>query len=158
VPPSYNDLFGNDKSWDATATILYRDSQDRASRVRTVEEATELMERALMSGDTSLARAVAMRATTQALVPTVGAKWAPLVDKWAESQPGSTEQHIGELADITRATTDVQKRFARNMSYTLSKPRELVERTSTGWLRMLMRPPNDQRCDGRFDSAFRWCH
>jgi hypothetical protein len=118
-------LFGNAKSWDTTATILYRDSQDRAAKLKTPDEATEMMERALMSGDASLARAIAMRATQQALVPMVGDKWAPVVDKWAQSQPDNVGEDIGELADIVQATTKPQHQFARNMSYSVPTPGEL---------------------------------
>lgn len=44
---------------DSASIISYRDAQDRAARLEHSEEAGRVMDRALTSGDTTLARAVA---------------------------------------------------------------------------------------------------
>ena len=119
-------LFGNPRNWDSTATISYRDALDRADRLKTPDEAAALLERAAMSGDEILGRAVAMKAMGRVGPAGMGNHgWAQVVDRWVEGQPPETATNIQELADIVDASNSTQARFAANMSYTLPRPSEL---------------------------------
>lgn len=124
--------FGNAKSWDSASIISSRDAQDRADRVKSADEAAALLERAIMSDDEILGRAVALRAFNHAVKPELGDSWSPVVHRWIETQPPGTAEDISELADIAQAATDPKARFARNMYYTLPTPGELVGKNIDG--------------------------
>ncbi len=119
-------LFGNPQSWDSTATISYRDALDRVDRLKSPEEAAALLERAVMSGDEILGRAVAMKAMGRIGPAGMGNNgWAQVVDRWVEGQPPETAEYVQELVDIMDQSTSTQARFAVQMEYTLPRPREL---------------------------------
>lgn len=122
----YKKRFGNAKSGDAASIISFRDAQDRVDRVRTVDEAAALLERAMMGEDDILGRAVAWKAFNHAVTPGLGDTWSPIVHRWLETQPPGTAEDIEELADIAAVSTDPKARFARNMYYTFPTPTELV--------------------------------
>lgn len=79
--------FGNAKSWDSASIISFRDAQDRADRVKSADEAAALLERAIMSEDDILGRAVALRAFNHAVKPGLGDSWSPIIRRWIETQP-----------------------------------------------------------------------
>lgn len=119
-------LFGNPRTWDSASTISYRDALDRADRLKSPDESSALLERAIMSGDEILGRAVAMKALGRIGPAGTGNHgWAQVVDRWVETQPTGTVEYVQELFDIMDESTSAQARLALNMEYTLPRPAEL---------------------------------
>ncbi len=117
--------FGNSKSWDSATVISFRDALDRADRLKSPDEAAALLERAIMTGDEVLSRAVAQRAMGRITLKGMGDGWSKVVDRWLEGQPSGTVEDIQELADIEHDSTNVKSRFVQSMSYSLPTPVEL---------------------------------
>lgn len=96
-------LFGNPNSHDATSVVSFRDAQDRAERLKTPTEAAELVARARRSGDTLLARAVAMRALDMAIGnPAAANGWGSVLDTWSADEPGDVDDALTELGEHHR--------------------------------------------------------
>jgi hypothetical protein len=125
-------LFGNPRSWDSAATISYRDAQDRAGKLKDPHEAASLLERAVMTGDDALGRAIAMRAIGRMTRKNLGDGWAQVADRWVKEQDPTTAEHVHELANIEHDSTDVKARFALGMSYTLPAPNEISGKNIDG--------------------------
>ena len=120
-------LFGDPKPWDSTTPISYRDAQDRADKLSRPEEAAALLERAIMSGDEILGRAIAMRAMGRITFKGMGGDgWAQVVDRWVENQPPETALYVQELADIEHDSSDIKVRFAAGLNYSLPTPSRLA--------------------------------
>ena len=81
-------LFGVNSN-DPSAVILMRDSQDRAAKLDSSDDATAMLNRAQQTGDTYLARAVAQRASTQG--------WNDIVNTYADTT--GTRDLFDALAD-----------------------------------------------------------
>jgi hypothetical protein len=118
-------LFGNPRNWDSAATISYRDAQDRADKLKDPQEAAALLERAIMSGDEFLGRAIVMRAMNHITLKGMGDGWAQVADRWVQDQDPTTAEYVQELADLEHDNTDVKTRFTRGLSYTLPTPGDL---------------------------------
>jgi hypothetical protein len=93
-------LFGNPRNSDSAAVISYRDAQDRADKLKDPQEAAALLERAIMSKDEFLGRAIAMRAMARLTLKGLGDGWAQVADRWVQQQDPYTAELVQELADI----------------------------------------------------------
>jgi protein required for attachment to host cells len=78
---------------DSASIISYRDAQDRASRLESSDDAAKVMDRALTSGDTTLARAVAEVALSNG--------YRDVYASYANANP-STANQAKDLADLER--------------------------------------------------------
>jgi hypothetical protein len=85
-------LFGIPNQADASAMISYRDAQDRAATIDKVADAIALMNRASMSGDDLLVRAVLEQA--------YDSQWPTVVDTYIALNPANADA-ASELWDIT---------------------------------------------------------
>ncbi|OUC77289.1 hypothetical protein [Gordonia lacunae] len=83
------ELFGSPS--DASSIILLRDSQDRAAALKDPEQADAMMQRAIQSGDTYLAKAVAQ--------VSINHGWNDPVRALAHHDP-DTGELINELAEL----------------------------------------------------------
>ena len=95
---------------DSASIISYRDAQDRADRLEKHDDAVRLMERALSSGDKTLASAVA-----QAAIPK---GWDDVYQPWASQNPGVAEA-VNDLAQLNRYFNDMRMVMNRAMAYSL---------------------------------------
>lgn len=113
-------LFGLDSN---TATLAYRDAQDRVSKVRTPEALGDLMDQADASGDDTLLRAGFAVAYERSTNPLGSDGWDNIVAEYVRTRPKAA-------ANLTalRAATNRHGRTAemvRRMETSVSKPREL---------------------------------
>ncbi len=110
-------LFGLHATSD-TATLSYRDAQERVSRVKRLDEALNLLQRADRSGDEVLARAVAAHAWDRA--------WTRVLDRYAAERPGVLDQ-LQELDELERSSVrqSTGGRMISGMAHRLSVPAEL---------------------------------
>lgn len=114
-------LFG--ASSDPASVVAYRDAMDRVSKLNKVDEAHAALQRAEMTGDSIMARAIALHAADRG--------WAPVLQAYTQGDPMAQDS----LAELTALTADVNDRTAqlsRSMSYSLSLPNEL-----NGWSNQL---------------------
>jgi hypothetical protein len=108
-------LFGHTKP-DDTRIISIRDAADRASRIKSAEEAAKLMNRAELNGDTVLLRALARECATRRS-PAEPA-YNTLFEQWAEQQCGGPEA-LEELAVIGDETGDAGHRLNRERAFSV---------------------------------------
>lgn len=90
------------------AVIAFRDAQDRADSISDAREATRILERALITGDTSLANAVAQRALSQG--------WSDAASIYTDAHPEVADA-LEDRAAIDRLTSDIRYVFARGAIY-----------------------------------------
>ncbi len=123
-------LFGLHATSD-TATLSYRDAQERVSRVKRLDEALNLLQRADRSGDEVLARAVAAHAWDRA--------WTRVLDRYAAERPGVLDQ-LQELDDLERLDQHRSHgaRVAEDLAYRLRVPAELRSAQTDAALRRLV--------------------
>jgi hypothetical protein len=95
---------------DSASIISYRDAQDRADRLEGHHEAARLMDRALNSGDKSLASAVAQAAISKG--------WTDVYEPWAAQNPTVAEA-ANDLAQLNRYFNDMVMVMNRAMAYSL---------------------------------------
>lgn len=119
-------LFGLSSS-DANATISYRDAQDRVAAIRDENQALELLDRADLSNDEILTKAIIGKAAETG--------WSNLVNTYTAKHPyyGSKLQ---ELAKIHQDETSIEGVMNHAMSYNLSTPAEIA-RHSDGMIENL---------------------
>lgn len=119
-------LFGLSSS-DANATISYRDAQDRVAAIKDEAQALELLDRADLSNDEILTKAIVGKAAE--------AGWGNLVNTYTAKHPyyGSKLQ---ELAKIHQDETSIVGVMNHAMSYNLSAPAEIA-RHSEGMIETL---------------------
>lgn len=113
------DLFGLPGYADPNTAISYRDAQDRAANVGDEQTALRLLSRAEISGDTSLAKALAARALDEG--------WNAAINQYADATPGS-EAKFNELIDIEshgKGSSGMAQILGAAMAYTIEKPSEL---------------------------------
>jgi len=113
------DLFGLSGFADPHAAISYRDAQDRAANIQDEDAAMSLLNRAELSGDTSLAKAVAARAFESG--------WNRVINTYADGNPAS-EAKFNELIDIEsygRGSAGLAQILGQAMTYSVDKPAEL---------------------------------
>ena len=115
------DLFGSVSSLGADA-ISARDGDDRAAQLKTRGEALALLARAESNGDQALARAIALRAFTEAQQPLSAGAWVPVLDAYCTSRP-TVATKLAELAEARQSSAE--KSFGRSVIFSLNKPREL---------------------------------
>lgn len=116
------ELFGS--STDASSIILLRDSQDRAAALKDSDQANAMMQRAIQSGDTYLAKAVAQ--------VSVNNGWTDPVTEFTRHDPDAGEliTELSELPEGPRtATTD-------NVVFRVPNPDELGRADTEGLARM----------------------
>ncbi len=96
-------LFGAGTLDGASHAISMRDAQDRANRLASPADATDLLSRAERNGDQVLARAVAYHAVQQSPnVPTrEAAEWDRVIGMFIDARP-ETSPVVEELAAIER--------------------------------------------------------
>jgi hypothetical protein len=112
-------VFGNSPTTGADV-IAQRDADDRALRYESPQEAQTALARAESNGDTSLARAIALRAHSELQTPFGSLSgWKDVLTSFAGSRPGAAED-IAELTDITVATP--QGNLNRSMAFSVSPP------------------------------------
>jgi hypothetical protein len=86
---------------------------------KTRNEALALLARAESNGDQVLARAIALRAFTEAQQPISAGAWRPALDAYCASRPTIASK----LAETRRSSAE--KSFGRSMIFSLNKPPEL---------------------------------
>jgi hypothetical protein len=120
-------LFGLTGSSDANATISYRDAQDRVAAIQDEDQALELLDRADLSSDEILTKAIVGRAAE--------AGWINVVNTWSDKHPyyGSKLQ---ELANLHNEENSIEGVMNHAMSYTLTAPAEIA-RCSDGMMENL---------------------
>jgi hypothetical protein len=120
-------LFGLTGSSDANATISYRDAQDRVAAIQDENQALELLDRADLSNDEILTKAIVGKAAE--------AGWGNLVSSYTAKHPyyGSKLQ---ELANLHHEENSIEGVMNHAMSYSLSAPAEIA-RYSHGMLENL---------------------
>lgn len=122
-------LFGLPRSVPVDRVLLWRDAEDRASQLGSVDEAEALMRRALRGHDTILANAVARKAWDVAGGEQTNAarEWGTRVlDPWMETRP-EVEDLLRQLLDITDVSSSTK--LATNFAFNVAKPR-LIGATS----------------------------
>jgi hypothetical protein len=113
------DLFGLPGYADPNTAISYRDAQDRAASIEDEQTALRLLNRAELSGDTSLAKAVAARAFE--------AGWNETINQYADANPAS-EAKFNELIEIEsygKGSAGFAQILGAAMTYSVEKPTEL---------------------------------
>lgn len=123
-------LFGLAGSSDANATISYRDAQDRVAAIQDENQALELLDRADLSNDEILTKAIVGKAAEFG--------WGNLVSSYTAKHPyyGSKLQ---ELANLHADENNIEGIMNHAMSYNLSAPAEVgrysdstIENLATG--------------------------
>jgi hypothetical protein len=112
-----DDIAGNNGVDRASASVSYRDAQDRVASLESPVDAGSLLTRAENSGDELLARAIAQRAFDQA---PMDAGWGELLDRYLASRPKAV-QAVSDLLDM-RTKPSVAAMFA----FIISTPPELA--------------------------------
>lgn len=115
-------LWGADLSKGADA-ISWRDAQDRAANLSTPAEAAALLQRAELTGDTHLSKAVAHEAYLNARHPLTGAGWGDLLDTYASRRP-EVATEINQLIEAHR--NNVYTAIDRAFTFAVNKPPELA--------------------------------
>jgi hypothetical protein len=125
-------VFGADSVSGADA-ISTRDAADRAAQLPNADEALSLLDRAELTGDDHLARAVAAHAYQASQDWLGGQDWSRVVDAYIQTRPDVAEK-LQQLSDLRSNTTRDAINFA---GYTyLLKPDEL-SRLSDGQIAAL---------------------
>lgn len=106
-------LFGT--ATDPATLASYRDAQGRADALATPRAAHTALDRAAVTGDGLMARAVALRAADQG--------WGDVLNHYADNIPGAGEA-LDELNQIA-AGNSAPARLASSMMYSLTVPDEL---------------------------------
>lgn len=91
---------------DSSDIISFRDAQDRAEQLEDASEANRVLERAIASGDTTLATAVMRRALSQG--------WQAIYEKFNAEYPRVAE-HVEDLAQIARYEASTYTVFDRGV-------------------------------------------
>jgi hypothetical protein len=120
-------LFGLTGSSDANATISYRDAQDRVTAIQDEAQALELLDRADLSNDEILTKAIVGKAAESG--------WGNLVDTYTAKHPYYGAK-LQELAGLHNDENSIEGVMNNAMSYTLTPPAE-VARYSDGMLENL---------------------
>ena len=91
----------------ASDLIAFRDAQDRAERIETVNEAQRIMERALRTDDTSLAHAIFRRSIEQG--------WKSPIEPFTKAKPDLA----GVVKELAVLSTFRDSTFARTVAYSI---------------------------------------
>lgn len=113
------ELFGLSGYVDPNTAISYRDAQDRAANIQDEDAAMSLLNRAELSGDTSLAKAVAAKAFDSG--------WNRVINEYADANPTS-ESKFNELIEIEsygKGSAGFAQILSQAMTYGVDKPAEL---------------------------------
>jgi hypothetical protein len=94
------------------ALIAHRDAQDRADQIATPEEATRIMRRALDDNDTSLAKAVLRRATSEGPL----GKLLPAVDVYLAAFPADSAR-LHDLQKVEQLGSDLNFTMSQAWTY-----------------------------------------
>lgn len=113
------------QSSDPSAAISLRDALDRAAQVANPDEAGQLLNRAAVTGDETLARAIAMTAYTNLGDHDLGEHWAGVFNHYRENQPAERQRILDEL-DTLRHADSKRARFRDAMATGVSRPTELA--------------------------------
>jgi hypothetical protein len=113
------------QSSDPSAAISLRDALDRAAQVANPDEARQLLNRAVVTGDETLARAIALTAYSNQGPQDLGDHWAAVYDHYRQAQPAQRQKVLDEL-DTLRQADSKQARFADALSTGVSRPTELA--------------------------------
>jgi len=95
---------------DSASIINYRDAQDRADKLENKEEASRVMNRALTSGDKSLASAIAQAAIARG--------WSDVYEPYAAKNPTIAEA-VKDLTKLDRYFNDMGMVLHRAMAYSV---------------------------------------
>ncbi|WP_432542318.1 hypothetical protein [Kineococcus sp. SYSU DK002] len=119
-------LFGLPAPSSADRILSWRDAEDRASTLDTVEHAEALMQRALRGSDRILANAVAGKAWSIAggIQTEAAREWGiRVLDPWLATRP-EAEDLLRDLLDITDVSNSTK--VATNFAFNIAKPRLLA--------------------------------
>ena len=110
----------------STLVVSVRDAQDRASRITDPKDAVALLQRAELSGDEALARAVAEHAFTQTKnLNGLGSEpWGEVVETYAARREPQA-QALSELSSMDRGGSGVARALSEAGKYYLPVPSEL---------------------------------
>ncbi|GGH44963.1 hypothetical protein [Microbacterium album] len=95
---------------DPSQLVALRDAQDRADRIEDEREAERLMERATLSGDRTLALALAQRATQKG--------WVETYESFKREYPKDARTAT-DLAEINHMQTSREHKLAASAAYSL---------------------------------------
>jgi len=96
--------------------ISFRDAQDRATALASPEAALKLLALASISGDTALAKAIALRAFL--------ANWGEVIDAYTDIDPTAAAR-LAEIADPRTENRRKADNLASSMAFAAAKPSEL---------------------------------
>ncbi|MGO4205188.1 hypothetical protein AB4Z09_26325 [Rhodococcus sp. TAF43] len=109
-------LFGSVTA-DPTDIVSARDAHERASRISSQQDAITLLERAQITGDTALSRAIFHQAARH--------NWNEAITTHAETSPGAADG-LKELRDLPEGD------MTENLAFALPLPNEFVGMTAKG--------------------------
>ncbi|MGV3714347.1 hypothetical protein [Pseudolysinimonas sp.] len=107
---------------DSNEIMKFRDAQDRADTIEDERTAQTVLERAILSSDTTLAAAVLERAQSLA--------WGDVVATYSAAYPDKAT-YLGELEEINSFADNIQQNFIGGLTYHLAMPSEIA----TGYAR-----------------------
>lgn len=110
-----DDIAGRNGTDRASASVSYRDAQDRAAAVETMQGALALLVRAEATGDELLARALAARAASEPL-----SGWGDVLEAYFNERPQKVAAYL-ELRDLSRSPRSGADIFA----FAVPVPQEL---------------------------------
>jgi hypothetical protein len=110
------ELFGSSTS-DSAAVMSYRSALSEAEKLTNPAQAAELLQRARITRDPSLARAVAAKALNEALSPTAAAGWTEVLNEWGSE----TQQRDDLLTELSGLDAD-SKPSRGLLAYSIPRP------------------------------------
>lgn len=113
-------LFG--AASDPSTVVAFRDAQDRAGKHSNVDEAQAALDRAHMTGDHLMAKAVALNAADRG--------WGGVLQSYALNHP-EVQAPLDELSQLTADSNSKTAAMGRAMSYSITLPRELSSYRNT---------------------------
>ena len=99
-----------DQSKDANSVLLRRDAADRARRVKDEQEALDILQDSIRTGDESMADALGYRARGQA--------WISVLDAYREGRPDAAET-AGALAFVESMESEGAYNMANSIAYSM---------------------------------------
>jgi len=113
------------QSSDPSAAISLRDALDRVAQVDSPAAAQQLLNRAVVTGDETLARAIALHAYTNMGDRDLGDHWAGIYGHYRDGQSPTRQRVLDEL-DTIRQADSPQARFRDSASCSVPTPPELA--------------------------------
>jgi hypothetical protein len=129
-------LFGLPEGASATEVAIWRDAQDRASRLDKEEDAAKLIERSRSAGDESMVRAIAERAVERG--------WTGVIDTFrTPDDPGEMTAKVLTLQALCDIPDGPLTNIADNALFALSQPTELSGHTAADLAKLAEAKPDE---------------